>query len=121
MAEQLGAVEDRSMLQSPGYGYKITPGRAAKDVLEKGQWFVAEHQDSIAAVPSEYGHYLGSQLELLSTMVFVDREAAQRNGPLTKEELIRQTIAIKPKYTPEQARLLADDLLDRGTLKVTSR
>jgi uncharacterized protein YwgA len=121
MAEQLGAVDERPVLQSQGYGYEITPGKSASYVLDKGKEFVERYRESIAAVLQEFGGYRGSQLELLSTMVFVDREAAQRKGTLTAGELVRQTLAIKPKYTPEQARVLVDDLFDRGALKVTQR
>jgi len=119
MTEQLGAVEEQTVIFPGGYGYEIRRGKAPAYVREKGWRFVEEHSTAIKSVLGEYGHYGGGQLELLSTMVFVDQEAGKQGRQLSVEHLIRQTLTIKPKFTEPHARKLAAELIGKDALRAT--
>jgi uncharacterized protein len=121
MTEQLGAVKEDTVLFANGYGYEIRSGQTPDYIRKKGEDFVQEHEEALQTVVREFGHYTGAQLELLSTLVFVDQEADRAGKVLAPRELILRTLTIKPKYTEPQAQKLTEDLWARGALKATPR
>jgi uncharacterized protein YwgA len=116
-AQALDAVKVRIVYYPNGYGYEIRPGRAAKEVKESARGFLADHQDEIDWVIREFGNLSAAELELASTMVYVDREALRSSQCLTLTELVRQVLAVKPRFTEDQAYAQARSLLEKGLLQ----
>jgi uncharacterized protein len=116
-AQALDAVKVRIVYYPNGYGYEIRPGRAAKEVKESARGFLADHQDEIDWVIREFGSLTAAELELASTMVYVDREALRSSQRLTLTELVRQVLAVKPRFTEDQAYAQARSLLEKGLLQ----
>ena len=91
-AESLNAIHSEIEYNPNGYGYKLAVGDHA--VLErtkaKGANFLAAHRDDIHWVVRNFAQHTPSTLELLSTIVYADREATAKKQVLSAQELTRQ-------------------------------
>src|SRR5262249_28091602 len=105
--EFLGAVDEETVLLGNGYGYRISPGQDRERIKERARDFLTRYQQDIAWVMQEFGSRSATDLELLSTMVFVDQEAARKEESLPFSELVRRVLNIKPRFTEEHASVLA--------------
>src|SRR5260370_17128296 len=79
-AQMLAVVESKVEFYSGGYGYHITKGPAADEFLARSSNanFLSEYADSINWVLKEFGSMSAADLELIGTIVFVDREALEK-------------------------------------------
>jgi uncharacterized protein len=118
-AQTLGAVQVKTAYYARGYGYNISPSTAAAEIKAKAQDFVTTHQVDIEWVVKEFGGLSAAQLELASTTIFVDRDAQRTREPLSMEELARRAQEIKPRFTEQQIRTVAESLQNRGLLRST--
>jgi uncharacterized protein len=116
-AKVLEAVNEETILFGNGYGYRISAGPDPRYVQGQAADFLEEHEEDIAWVLREFGDYSAADLELMSTMIFVDREAARKGEPLDIDGLVKRVLSIKPRFQPEQARPLADQLAAKGLFK----
>lgn len=98
-AEALNVVQV-AKIEHPGhYGYEIRTGPLAKKLGRLGSEFVRQHADDIAWVVNGFGRFNASDLELISTILFVDREWARVRVHQTTENLIEQVFTIKPHFS----------------------
>lgn len=109
-AEFLGAVDERVVQYPSGYGYIIKANKEADLVKEKAADFLAENETHIDWVVKAFGSCFASDLELMSTMVFVDREAAQKGQGLKLKELVHRVLQVKPHFAEAYALQLAERL-----------
>jgi uncharacterized protein len=116
-AETLEAVKVRTISHPNGYGYDIRPSSGAREIKSKGAEFLAAHRDSINWVIDEFKDLNAAQLELASTMVYVDREAVRAGEPLPLEEITRRVLAIKPRFDFDRAYNQAESLRCKGLLR----
>lgn len=92
------------------YGYEIeAKAQKAKGVTEN-------FQDDIRWVLKRFGNYSASELEMASTIIFVDRSIKQRNEAIGLTELVRKVRGIKPHITQERIEQEASRLKDEGLL-----
>jgi hypothetical protein len=117
-ARALGAVKVGSA--ASGYGYDIRPGSAARSVKAEAPDFIAAHQDAIDWVVREFGQHSPADLELASTIIYVDREAWHSGEPLTPGEMVQRVRAVKPRFPEERISSETEALLNRGLLLSTS-
>lgn len=115
-AQSLGALEVRvENYKNGGYGFEIQPGPAKDRFKALAGGFLAENRGHIDWVLREFGEYSPARLELASTMVFIDREAVRADERLTREDLVRRVLEIKPRFSSrigcEQARELEEKRL----------
>jgi hypothetical protein len=110
-AEALGAVKSTVTLYKGGYGYKIRKGEDPDAVTEASRSFLRDHEESIEWVLKEFGAHGSGDLELESTLDFVDREAAGRSESLTIPILAQRVKDVKPhferQYIVEKAEALS--------------
>ena len=97
-AESFGAVRSSVTYYPGGYGYLIRKADRGDAVMESAKAFLDSQRDAVDWVVSEFGVLSSGALELQSTLVFVDREAAQKTEELTLLELSRRVKAIKPHF-----------------------
>jgi hypothetical protein len=116
-AEALGEVTSEIVYYSGGYGYRIGPGAQALGAKSWGADLLARHEADIDWVLAEFGNLNSAQLELTSTIVYADREAAGKSEHLTASELSQRVHDVKPHFS--QAQILASlrDLQDRGFIR----
>ena len=89
-----------------GYGYIIRPGSAAQAIMNHAQTFIDDHQADIDWVIETFAPRSATDLELLSTIVYVDRE--YRVSSL--DEIINAVHDIKPRFTLSRIREEATQL-----------
>lgn len=78
--ERMGAVESRTFHLSGGHGYELRPADTSK-LLSRAEELVSRHSDAIDWVVREFGSR--SALQMASTLVYVDRSAAEENSPIS--------------------------------------
>ena len=115
-AEALGAVKTHVVLYPGGYGYRIEAGDRADTAKRWGSEFLEMYGDRIDWVLAQFGSLNSAQLELASTIVYSDREAAKRLEKLSIEELARRVNDVKPHFSISQIVSLATDLRGRRLL-----
>ncbi len=89
-AEAMGAVESQLVFHFGGYGYEIKEGKVGRASRELSSGFLSKYEDSIEWVLKEFGQLGAAHLELLSTIVYVDREAVRRHESLALSELVQR-------------------------------
>jgi hypothetical protein len=116
-AEALSAVESEPVLYPGGYGYQIKPGTKAKWLQKRGSSFLNRHESDIKWVAQEFGSLTSSQLELVSTIIYVDREAKQNNEKIKLRDLAKRVHEVKPHFSDAQILSSAEQLLSGKLLK----
>jgi hypothetical protein len=87
-----------------GYGYKIRAGAAVEDAKQRAAEFLGKYGEDIQWVLRGFGRRSSAELELASTIVFADREAAK--GSRSVGDLVRRVREVKPHFT--EAQILAE-------------
>jgi uncharacterized protein YwgA len=103
-AEALGGIESKTVLYSGGYGYEISPAGRRRSVKSLGSGFIKKHGSDLQWVVEQFGNFGSADLELLSTIVYVDRESAQAKARRTPEELAERVHEVKPHFTKPYVR-----------------
>lgn len=98
-AESLGGVISRIVQYSSGYGYEIEPTGRSRTVVGLAPGFVEKYRDEIDWVVTVFGDLRRAELEVLSTIVYVDRAYADAGESLAEEDLVRRVRDIKPNYS----------------------
>ena len=121
-AQALKAVEARTVLFSGGYRYDVCPGPSATAVEAQASDRLAQHLSNIEWVIEQFGRYTASELELFSTIVYVDRElGAQGQTDVSVDELVRRVREVKPHFTEAQVAILIREGQAKGYLKTLVR
>lgn len=120
-AETLRAVQSGITYYSGGYGYQISPGECGNSAREAGQDFLKRHQESLDWVLGEFGTHSSADLELESTIVYVDREAARKSEVLTIETLAQRVRDVKPRFKEEYIWEKASQLYAMSLLRASKR
>ena len=97
-AEALGGIESKTVLYSGGYGYEISAARKSEFVKGLASNFVKRHGPDISWVVQQFGKFGSADLELLSTIVYVDREHAGARRKQTTDGLAEDVQEIKPHF-----------------------
>jgi uncharacterized protein YwgA len=95
-AEFLDAVESTLVAYPGGRAYEYHRGRKADEIKEKATEFIIRHEPSIDWVLKEFGGRSAVDLEMASTIVYIDRMIAARNAKVTIEVLAKKVHDVKP-------------------------
>ena len=115
-AESLGAVNSVIDYYPGGYGYKIQKAAGNEAVVSLGSHFLDRYRASIDWVLSEFGSLKSADLELQSTIIFVDREADRKSKELELTRLASQVHDIKPHFSESSILENAIRLYEKGIL-----
>jgi hypothetical protein len=96
--EALGGVESKTFFYSGGYGYEISPTRKSGFVKALAPKFIKKYGLDINWVIGQFGKFGSAELELLSTIVYVDRESAQARTKQLAGALAKRVREIKPHF-----------------------
>lgn len=94
-----GAVTEDTIQYPRGFGYVIAPAEHAEKLSNA---LHAEHPHTAKMadeVVSEFGSFGAGELELRSTILYVDREAMQLSDTFTNRTLAERVRQIKPHFT----------------------
>lgn len=111
-----GVVSQEIEGYSKGYGYRIEP--VDKDPSEEELTTVQRHAEEIDWVITEFGGYSAARLELMTTLLYVDREYGSRQEYVSDTELLESVRAIKPKFDQAEVRKIAELLVEKGLLQL---
>jgi hypothetical protein len=117
--EMLNIVDVTPVEFSGGYGYRIRPGARAESAKRDARQFLMDHSKDVDWLFSVFGKLNSAELELTSTIVYVDREFAERKQHGSISDIAARVNEIKPHFTREQVREFVEDLLKQGVLTST--
>ncbi len=120
-AETLKAIKSQIVNYPSGFGYEYSPSEKGCDSL-CGQVAdqMVQRQADITWVLDEFGRESASRLELISTIVFAEREMHRKNQIPQKAELCRRVKGIKPHFLDSTIVETVDELSSKKLISVTS-
>ena len=98
-AEALGFVESTLEPYPSGYGYRIESKIGADDIKVLGGDLISKSRADVDWVLKEFGGRNVGELELESTIVFVEREASKGGTLLSIHDLVSQVHDVKPHFS----------------------
>lgn len=116
-AEALGGLDSDIVFYPSGYGYEIQPSDLSESVKALDSRFLKKHKADIHWVVKQFAKFGSADLELLSTIVYVDREYARAKKRITADSLAGEVHEVKPRFTKPYIREKVGDLHDRGLLR----
>ena len=113
VTEHMGGVEVCRVDASNG-GYKIVPGKKADVIIKKGENFLndPEIKTKFSQLIANFGKYGAAGLELRSTIVYVMHDFQGRGFQPDTEEIVQMVEEIKPKFSSDEIRYAAAELID---------
>lgn len=118
-AERLNIVDVTPVEFTGGYGYRIQPGAAAESAKRGARQFLKNHAADIKWLFSTFGTLNSAELELASTIIYVDRELAEWKRRLPMADFVDRVNVIKPHFSQETVQKFAEGLLGKGLLNST--
>jgi len=119
-AEALDAVNTELELYSGGYGYKIRSDDNGKWLQKRAAKFLAKYGKDIDWVIKRFGSFTSAELELVGTVVYVDRESASDKRKANLEQVAKLVHEIKPHFIVEKVLHYARQLADQGVLRAAA-
>jgi hypothetical protein len=116
-AQGLGGIKCETVFYPGGYGYEISPAGNSAFVKSLALEFVTSYDADLDWVIQRFGLFGSADLELLSTIVFVDRESAQAKEKLEAETLARRVQEIKPHFEKSYVQSKVEYLKEQQFLK----
>lgn len=92
------AVVEKMVFYPRGYGYSITPGPDSDRLCRELEASDAELTSQIDEIVREFGSFGAAELELRSTIFFVDRELANEGEKVPTDTLVERVRQIKPHF-----------------------
>jgi uncharacterized protein len=115
-AEALGAVRSTAVSFQGGYGYRIEATPTAERLKLRENSFLTQYDKDISWVIQEFGGLNSAELELASTIVYVDRELEETGNPEGKAGLIGLVNDIKSHFSRAQVERTFDLLQNKGLI-----
>ena len=118
MAESFGLVESEMIpfVSGSGYGYEFAPGPKYRGASEKFAGELAAHQSAIEWALANFADCTASDLELLTTVIYADREVAQRKDRVSRQELVKMVCGVKPHFSEPYVSEKVEELSGQGLL-----
>jgi len=118
LVEHIGAVKIYPVASMSG-GYEIKPGDQAAHLIEKGSDFLQKYEvkKAIETLVDEFGCFRAKDLELRSTIIFVQRDFQKHGKPLSAAGLIEIVKQLKPKYTDLEIQEAIEELRKKRYLE----
>ncbi|HWG47530.1 MAG TPA: hypothetical protein VN688_32505 [Gemmataceae bacterium] len=115
-AQSLQVVEVKIVSNAVGYGYDIRPGTNIEWLKRHVASWLAEHDEALNWVMSEFGHRSASELELIGTILYVDQENLKQSQRVSVENLIQRVREIKPHFAEEFVKSKVEELIEKRLL-----
>lgn len=115
-AEAMNLVSSTPITFKGGYGYRIRPAEGASRIKEQARDFLTKHNQDIEWIIREFGNLNSADLELASTVIYVDREFHEIGVIGKTAELIGLVNEIKPHFRREQVEKSFESLNRKGLL-----
>ena len=112
--EHIGGVKVSRVDTSFG-GYQIAPGEEAEYIFKKAESFIYNSRVSqkLGQLIGDFGHFSATELELRSTIVYVDRDLQKNGSPPDMKEIVRLVEGLKPKFHKDEIRRAVEELKNK--------
>ena len=115
------AVKSEIVHYSSGYGYAYSTNETGHAKLwSRASSQIAKYEDAIGWVLEEFGDASASRLELVSTIVFAEREMRRKNQKTLKTELCARVSGIKPHFKPGIINQAIEELATKGMISIAA-
>jgi len=101
-AERDGVVRSETFQWQGGSGYVIKAGPNSEQALSQAKGSLPEFDDALAWVTTQFGSRTASDLEVVSTIIFVDRAYSESGEKISSSELAKRVHEIKPHHSEER-------------------
>ncbi len=115
-AETMQAVESNLVAFANGYGYEFSQGPESERVRQMTGADLSCFWSEVSWVLNEFGNRTAADLELISTIVYADRDLLKRHQRVPSNELCRQVREIKPRFSEEYITQNIGHLNNKGLL-----
>jgi uncharacterized protein YwgA len=119
LVEALGAVQVQYVTSGYG-GYQISPGGEGKAIRDKAADFLDENKAAIERVVDEFGAFSAKELELRSTLVYLDRDLERSKKDLSKGDFIGLVQKVKPRFSVDAIEKAMEELETKNYVRVKS-
>ena len=116
-AETVGGVTQDYVSLDQGYAYEIAPGEESDKIISRVESFIESYSDDFNWVISNFAARTAVDLEMVSTLVFVDRAAAARSEIQDIDALSEKVVGIKPHLSRSVVQRETVLLTDLGLLR----
>jgi uncharacterized protein YwgA len=99
-------------------GYEISPGKANESIREKATEFLKNAKGKIDRIIEDFGHFTAKDLELRSTIIFVNRDLKRKGQTNIHHELINLVQDIKPHFNKNEISDALSELENKGYILV---
>jgi len=99
------------------HGYNISPSQNARLIKDKARDFLCIYQPHVEQLLHEFGPLRVRNLELISTIIFVDRDAVANERGLTKSSFINEIMNIKPHFSRDEIEQAVEKLAGLGYIE----
>jgi hypothetical protein len=119
-AETLDAVHSQLVFFDSGYGYEFKAGEGRDFVRKKTGELMRKYHSELRWALEEFGRRTAAELELLSTIIYADREAKQQSKQLPETELAQMVHQVKPRFSETHIAGKVRELSEKGLLLALS-
>jgi hypothetical protein len=120
VAEAFEAVKTELELYSGGYGYKIRPAHNSKWLEKRSEKFLSRYRKDLDWVIKNFGSFSSAELELVGTIVYVDREVLRGKTRTGLQQIAKLVHEIKPHFSKEEILQHASRLAEDNILKASA-
>src|SRR5579883_852542 len=113
----LAVVSETPVFYARGYGYAITPGVNAEKFSREFEENAPVLATQVDEVVREFGGLGAAELELQSTILFVDREWSQAGVLGTDQTLTSRVREIKPHFTEDTILARLHKMKEKGWIE----
>ncbi len=115
-AQALGAVEGTLVEYYTARGYEYQKGPKLREIEKQAREFISRYQESIDWVLKEFGKRSAIDLEMASTIVYIDRVTRGKKAKATIADLAKQVREVKPHLSLDTIEKEARALKNKGLL-----
>ena len=120
-AATLKAIKSEMVSYQSGYGYQYSANdKGYSAICNKVAKQLAEFEEDIAWVLEEFGTSSASRLELISTIIFAEREMQRKHQERSQSELQCRVKRIKPHFTEETIAEAINELSQKQLISTTA-
>jgi len=97
-AQSFQALSVKTVIYPSGYGYNVRPGPEADSMKECVAKWLGPLEGDIAWAVETFAGRSAAELELVATIVYVDRELARKAGRHSLDDLAQRVREVKPRF-----------------------
>ncbi|HMA70471.1 MAG TPA: hypothetical protein VKP67_03115 [Xanthobacteraceae bacterium] len=116
VTQALGGIRSRAFQWSAGTGYVLSEGEKASAVMQPASTAIAHINEDLDWVVGEFGSMSASDLEIASTIIYVDRDCEMSGEKISESELATRVQQIKRHHDKRKIALETHRLRERQML-----